>query len=157
MAALTPRPRLANAFQRIHLLAPPNRLTSAWIQASRAVKTGKGVEKNSGKNLNLYSSSESVNYKYRFHVCVDLCRAFCSRRARKGRMPRESQEKTKQKCPKNITRMASGLLLWERSMPFDPRMYLVEQRLKLRMNGLVLIPPRGCDYTFSGTRHMQSG
>jgi hypothetical protein len=34
-------------------------------------------------------------------------------------------------------------------MSFDPRMHLVEQRLELRMNGLVLILPRGCDYTFT--------
>ena len=39
-AAFTPRPRDANAFQSTHLLAPPKRLTSAWIHAERAVKTG---------------------------------------------------------------------------------------------------------------------
>lgn len=38
-AAPTPKPRLANALQRVHLLAPAYLLASAWIQASRAETT----------------------------------------------------------------------------------------------------------------------
>jgi hypothetical protein len=39
-AALRPRPREANTVHNRHLLAPPYRLASAWIHASRALKTG---------------------------------------------------------------------------------------------------------------------
>ena len=39
MAAFTPSPRDANALQSVQKFAPPKRLASAWIHASRAVRT----------------------------------------------------------------------------------------------------------------------
>ena len=41
MAAFTPRPREANAVQRVQKFAPPKRFASAWIHALRAVRTVK--------------------------------------------------------------------------------------------------------------------
>jgi hypothetical protein len=41
---LTPRPLLVNALHNKHLLALPYRSWSAWIQASRAVTTGRQLE-----------------------------------------------------------------------------------------------------------------
>ena len=38
-AALTPRPRDANALQSVHLFAPLYLFASAWIHASRALGT----------------------------------------------------------------------------------------------------------------------
>jgi hypothetical protein len=43
LAASTPRPRKAKAFQSKHLFAPPYRVASAWIQASRAETTSNSI------------------------------------------------------------------------------------------------------------------
>lgn len=98
--------------------------------------------------------------------CVYPHMGFCSKRARKGG-PRSHAKRKPSKSVLKITwwhifgqlgflTIELGLLsLREQSMPLDPSLHLVEQRLELRVSGLVLIPPRGCDYTFTGTRHMQ--
>ena len=58
--ALTPRPLLANAFQSVHLFTPPYRFASAWIQASRAVRTGRKGQYDVDKSLKWTGSDAQV-------------------------------------------------------------------------------------------------